>query len=330
MQNKLKNNDIKLLFKKIAAFIIPLYLLWFFYIEYFPLYYNRPTNTRWYFLKESLEGNYKIPKVNKIFLGESRLNAGLDYTKISGSYGFASGGSTPVEMYYVLKKYLKKYPKPDTVFLSVSPRFFCELFAFWHFAVRNNFISTSDFKEIISEKSMRTDVLGDFPRFKFFLYKADYLTYYQDDVLYNNVFSGYEENKKLIEKMQEMKGGRPHPGLKDSCSALNYETGYDNFMPDKLLVNYFDKILGTCKTNNIMLIFFSMPVNKSSFDALSPKFVSGYEKFMKKYANKYPGFIISDSLYAYPDKFFGDASHLNIKGRELFTEKFTKGEIFEF
>ena len=317
-----KKQDKKHLIKKGLLLIIPLYFLWFAYIEFFPMYYNRLTNTRWYFLKESLTGKYKIPKVNKVFLGESRLNAGLDFTKIPDAYSFASGGSTPVEMYYILKNYLVKYPKPDTVFLSISPRFFSEIFAFWHFAVRNNLISYTDMNEILSEKEKQDTVLGSFAKANFFLYKADYLGYYQDDVLYNYIFAGYSENKKMVDTMIKMHGGRPHPGLKDSCSGLNYETKYSHFIPAPLLENYFDKTLAFYKEQDIKLIFFSMPMNSSSFEKLNPEFVREYQRFMQKYQQKYPEFNISDSLYAYPDTLFGDASHLNLKGKEKFTELF--------
>ena len=317
-----KYSEIKHIFKKGIIYLLPLYVLWFLYIEFMPMYYNRPTNTRWYFLKETLAGKYKIQKANKIFLGESRLNAGINFTKIPGAYSFASGGSTPVEMYYILKQYLQKHHKPDTIFYSISPRFFSEMFAFWHYAVRNNVISYSEFEEILSEKVKQDTVLGRFAKVDYFLYKADYLAYYQDDVLYNYVFTGYNENKKMIAEMQQMKGGRPHPGLRDSCSELNYETKYSHFIPAPLLENYFDKTLAFYKEQDIKLIFFSMPMNSSSFEKLNPEFVREYQRFMQKYQQKYPEFNISDSLYAYPDTLFGDASHLNLKGKEKFTELF--------
>ncbi|MCF6184551.1 MAG: DUF1574 domain-containing protein [Bacteroidales bacterium] len=308
-----KKEEIKRIFKKGIFLLLPIYAVWVLYIEFMPMYYNRPTNTRWYFLKESLSGKYKIPEANKIFLGESRLNAGIDFTKIDSSYSFASGGSSPVEMYYIFKKYLQKHRKPDTVFLSISPRFFSEIFAFWHYAVRNNVIDYSDFKEIISLKEKNDTVLGGFCIPNFFLYKADYLGYYQDDVLYNYVFTGYAKNEKMIAEMQKMCGARPHPGLKDSCSVLNYETKYKHFLPSPLLETYFNKILNLCRKENIKLIFFSMPMNESSFKKLTPDFISEYEIFINRSKKHFPEFEISDSLYFYADKFFGDASHLNKK-----------------
>ncbi len=310
--------------KKGVLFVAPLYLLWFLYIESMPLYYNRPTNTRWYFIKESLKGTYPLPDANKIFLGESRVNAGIDFTKIPGAYSFASGGATPIEMFYILKKYLKNNKSPDTVFVSFSPRFLSETFAFWHFAVRNNLFDFSEMNEILKEKQAEDTVLACLPFCNFILYKADYLSYYQSDVLYSNVFGNLSKNKAMIDSMLKMRGGRYHRGLKDSCSDLNYETKYARFTPSPLLDAYFNKILALCSQNNCKTIFFSMPVNQSSYKNLKAEFIAGYADYMRQKQKQFPNCIISDSLYSYPDKFFGDESHLNSKGKEIFTARFLR------
>lgn len=285
-----------------------------------PMYYNRPTNTRWYFLKKSLEKEYIVPDSKIIFLGESRLNAAVDFTQISKAYSFASGGSTPIEMYYVLKKYTEKYSNPDTVFLSVSPRFLSETFAFYPYAVRNDFFSYSDFNEICKNLQANDTTIGKNSKLKFLIYKLHYLEYYQSDVLYNYVFAGYKENEELIKQMQTMKGGRPHPDLKDSCSNLNYETAYDHFIPAPILKHYFKKILSFCRDNNIHLIYTFVPMNKSSYNALKPAFIKEYSYFIKSFANHYPYFDISDTIYSYPDIYFGDESHLNSKGKVKYTK----------
>ena len=145
------------------------------------------------------------------------------------------------------------------------------------------------------------------------------MEYYQSDVLYNYVFTGYKENEELIMQMQTMKGGRPHPGLKDSCSDLNEETKYKHFIPAPILQIYFDKILALCYNNDIHLIYDFVPINKSSHNALKPSFIKEYSSFIKRYRDYYPYFDISDTVYSYPDIYFGDESHLNLKGKVKYT-----------
>ena len=315
---------VRRIIKKGLLLIVPVYLLWFMYIQFMPNYYNRPTNTRWQFIKESLYKKYVIPDSDIIFLGESRVNAGVDFTQIPNTYSFASGGSTPIEMYYILKKYAANYKKPKQVYLSISPRFFSEVFAFHPHVLRNNLLAYPDMHEICAALQKGDTTLGNFTRLKFFFNKLNYIEYYQSDVLYNNVFGGHKENIDLINEMIKQKGGRPHPGLRDSCSELNYETSYEHFTPSEILTHYFNLIFSFCKDEDIKLTFFFMPMNKSSYKALKPAFIKEYKTYIQGFQTQYPEFNISDSVYFYPDSFFGDESHLNSKGKELFTKQFAQ------
>lgn len=285
-----------------------------------PMYYNRPTNTRWYFIKKTLEKKIIIPDSKIIFLGESRLNAAVDFTKIKNSYSFASGGASPIEMYYILKKYTENYKAPDTVFLSISPRFLTETFAFYPYAVRNNLFSYKEFKEICSHLSKNERTLRKYPEVNFLLYKLNYIEYYQSDVLYNYVFSGYKKNKKQISDMIKLKGGRHHPNLKDSCSDLNQETTYDHFVPAPVLIRYMNRVLSLCEKEGAHLIFDFVPMNESSAKALKPAFIEEYRLQMRAFSDEFPQFQISDTLFSYPDVYFGDESHLNLKGKIKYTE----------
>jgi len=317
-------NKNKKIFLKIILILFACYATTFVYIEYFKIYYNRELNNRWYYLNQILEKNIDLSdtSIKYLFLGESRLNAGIDYLQIPDSWSFAYGGSTTIEQYYILKKYLGKYPKPDTLFYSVSPRFLCEIFSFWDYAVRNNFFKFNDINEILKIKNQFNDtILGSCPKFNFLLYKLNYIGYYQVDIYQNKIFSGKKENLQFIEWMQNHRGQQFHPNLKDSCSELNYETNYKNFTPSLLLDHYFNQTFTLCKEKNIPVIFLFMPMNESSFNKLNKNFITEYQSYIRKYQQKYPQFEISDTLYYYNDNFFGDNSHLNYSGQQKFTNQ---------
>lgn len=318
-----KKTIIKLL-KKATILIIPVYLLWFLYIEYMPMYYNSPNNTRWFFIKKSLDEKYKIQKSENIFLGDSRVNAGIDFTQIPSTYSFASGGETSIEAYYILKKYLQNYSKPKKVFLSISPRFLSEIFAFYPYFIRNKLISFSEMQEICSNIQKEDTTLGTAPMRKFILNELNYIEYYQNDVKENNVFGAYNENVNLINEMINMKGGRFHPNLKNKSLELNEETKYKHFKPSKILTTYLEKLFSLCEMNNIDLEFFFMPMNKSSYNKLDNNFIKEYKSYTQSLQKKFPQFTISDTIYYYEDIYFGDASHLNKKGKNLFTQNFIK------
>jgi hypothetical protein len=313
----------KIVFKGLVL-IIPLYILWFFYIERFPMYYNSPNNTRWYFISKTLKKEIIIPKSEILFLGDSRVNAGINFNNITGAYSFAAGGATCIEMYYILKKYTEQYHPPKSVYLSISPRFFSETYAFYSYAVRNKLLSFSDMKEISKIYEKNDTTLRRTPLINFILYRLNYPEYYQSDVMKNYVFAAYSENKKMINEMIDLKGGRFHTGLKDSCSDLNYETKYMHFIPSEIITVYFEKIINLCSEKNIEFCFFSMPMNESSYRKLNTNFLNEYTNFINEYKNNYPEFRISDSLYSMPDVFFGDDSHLNLRGKNYFTNEFLK------
>jgi len=320
--NNRKTEFVKLIAKALFLFAF-VYGVWVFYIENFKEYYNSVNNTRWEYFTDVFEGKEPITLANVLFLGESRVNSNINFTQIPGAWSFAAGGSSAVEQYCMLKKYLQKFPKPDTVYISISPRFLRSTYAFWHLAVRNDFFSAKEFTEIIeTSKKAEADTFPEyFAKAKFYAYKYRWFPYYQTDVQQNFLQNTKAENTELRKYAYRNKGAQPHPGLNENgCSDLFVEAAYTNFAVPPILDFYFNAIFETCSKHGIYVIFESMPFNETSFKKLSPIFVEEYTQYIKNYANKYPNFNINSSVYAYPDSLFGDPSHLNSKGKQVFTD----------
>ncbi|MBN2891066.1 MAG: hypothetical protein JXL97_04290 [Bacteroidales bacterium] len=325
------NKNIKFL-RNVILIFLSVYITIFIFIEAFPLSFNNVNNTRWKITKQVFEKKYDLSDstINILFIGDSRLNAALDFTKIDYSWSFGMGGSTTIESYYLIKKYISVYKKPDTIVMSISPRFLTEIFAFWDLAIRNDFFTKAEFKEIAHiHKQLDDTILKGKLNTKYWLYKMNFPAFFQEDVHNNLIIFGKEKNEELISYVLYNRGKRPHPNLKESCSSLNNETKMTKFEPSPIFNFYFDKILQLCKDEQINLIFMAMPMNESSFSRLSTDFVDDYKKYMDKKQKAYPKFIISNDLYALPDSLFGDESHLNAKGTEFFTEEFLKGKIID-
>lgn len=299
----------------------------YFFIEYFILSYTSVNNIRWWHLKKVLEKKYNITDsvVKKLFIGDSRINAGIDFNQVNDSWAFGLGGATTIENYFLLKKYLEVYTKPESIFISISPRLMSNLFAFWELAVKNDFFTFKEIKEIIEySKSQNDTTFTTLSYLKYFTHQIHYISYYQDDIRSNLLFFGKQKNLYLIDFVMNNRGRRPHPGLLDGCSELNFETSMTFFKPNPVFEYYFIQILEVCKKNNIKTYFFSMPMNETSFKVLNKNFVDDYQNYIKEKQIQYPEFVFYDSLYFYPDKFFGDASHLNEKGMYKFTDYFLK------
>ncbi len=312
-----------LFFRKAALLLLPVYAVWFLFVEFMPDFYNEPNNMRWSVLARSFKKKEAVPDVRLLFLGESRVNAGIDITQFDSAWSYAAGGATSIEIYFALKKHLALHPKPDTVFLSVSPRFLTETFAFYPYAMRNDFFTHSDIAEIYSEysKNENDTTLGNYLWLKFYLHKANWIEYYQSDIARNYGVMAYFENKSIKKDMQKRHGAHEHPGLKISCSELNYETNYQHFTPAPIMSVFLRKTLQLCADSSIFLHFQAMPMNVSSVKKMIPAFVSDYKAYMRNLQSEFPKHHVSDTLFAYPDSCFGDDSHLNERGKILFTKE---------
>ncbi len=320
-----------------------MYVTLFVFIEFFPFFYNSKNNNRWHYLSERLRNGVSEQNIEVLFLGESRVNAAIDVNKIKNTWSFAAGGATSIEMFYTLVNYLKINPKPQIIYYSLSPRSMIELFSFWDFAVRNDFFYYNEIAEIIrisgeleKHKTLQTiiETAGDIgvatniqkkqtsvpPILKYFSYRANYIGYFQLDIRQSSIVGAKEENLREFEIMDSMRGRRPHPALTTDYPKENYETQLKHFLPPRLLHYYFMRTLDLCNKSGIKVIFEFSPMNETSVACLKPSFVSEYQVYMQKIAEKYPAFEISDSIITYPDNQFGDPSHLNKSGRERFTD----------
>lgn len=301
------------------------YIITVIYISKFEAFYNTANNTRWWLINKMLDKTYNLEDstITVLFLGDSRPNAGIDFSKIKNSWSFCVGGTSPIENYYVLKKYLSAYSKPETLFLSISPRFLINQFAFWDLAVRNNFFTKDEFIEIYNFNELLNDtLLNNRDKIKFLGYQINFIKYYQADIRKSLIFFGKNKNDELIDFILNHKGQRPHPNLLSSCSDLNFETTMDSFPLAPIYDFYLTKIFETCLVEDIECVFFSMPMNESSYKNLNELFLSQYKAYIRNYQNIYSNFNISDSLYSYSDSLFGDASHLNSNGQIKFTDGF--------
>ncbi len=177
------------------------------------MHYNSVDNTRWYYFRQIFENKIEIEKSNILFLGDSRVNTNINIKKISNAWSFAAGGSSPIEMYYALNNYIQTYSKPDTIFVSFSPRTFIEAYSFWGYAIRNNYFSHKQFSEIHSKlKQFPSDtVLGSFPYPQYLLYQLNYIEYYQTDLYKNHVFLAKQKNEQIIHHFQLEKGVWVYP-----------------------------------------------------------------------------------------------------------------------
>lgn len=310
----------KFIFRSISLLLL-FYTLYWCYLHYLPSYYNSATNNRWHFLKETLTTQQQYATQPILFVGDSRLNAGVDFIQIDSCFNLSAGGISPIEMYYIVKKYLTVYPAPKKIVLSQSPRFFTELFSLWKFAVRNRFFSEQELAEIFTTAAQTNDsLIGTLPEYQSLLFTLKYFEYYQPDLRASRIFFGKKRNDKMNAYMLYNKGKRPHQLHHKKSSGLNYEATMEDFSPSPLLDYYFDKLLQLCHEQAIEVHFVNMPMNASSYRKLPAPLKVKFENYLRTKNKRYPNMHFDTRLSAWPDSMFGDPSHLHSVGAKYFTD----------
>ncbi len=298
----------------------------------FPMYFYSENNTRWLF-QNSIINNTQSDTINTLFVGDSRLNTGIDIMQFDNAWQLSIGGASTIEMYYSLKKYLKNNRKPDTIYMSFSARSLIGVFSFWEYAVRNNLFTYSDIKEILmtskkieNHRTLRKKASLQYkkekelyifnPYIKFFLYKINFIKYYQNDIKNNSIFFAKKDNELFFEELTKYKGHRKYKYYHKTNDYLNYESNLKSFDYSKLLNYYLDLIFDVCRKNDIHVVYFTCPINASSFDKLNKNFKTEYLDYINHYKKKYREFNISDTIISFDNSCYGDASHFNSKGQK--------------
>ena len=145
--------------------------------------------------------------------------------------------------------------------------------------------------------------------------------------LLNAHFIGrYETNKQLLAKLREDRGYAPF-GTADGSDELNYETTYESLRESgdaDLIRLYLQKTLALCEREGIEAYLLQAPMNRASYDRLQDGFVQGYSLLLQSYADLYPQAVVETKIPCYDNAYFGDSSHLNPQGAEMFTDEIAK------
>lgn len=278
----------------------------FFVLNYKKLYMNSEF-PMWENVK-----NVKNNKFNTIFIGDSRLKAGLkplifDYNTIS-SINLAVGGGTPIEGYYTLKNYLKNNKKPKYLLLSYAPFHLVSQDTFWKRTVRFNFLEDNLLEEVIDKGNTienNNETLGNSEKLISFKFNTSkYFIEFIKGILYRR----WIDNKRISEELVVSKGHYIF-GSSDFSAGLNEEAWMNEFVPSILLNYYFEELLKLANQNNIIIFYYSMPFNESSYKKINKEFKYSYDDYINDLSIIY-NIKLLNKLYYLPNENFGDASHL--------------------
>ena len=81
------------------------------------------------------------------------------------------------------------------------------------------------------------------------------------------------------------------------------------FKPSILLDHYLDKMLALAQQESIPVYWYSAPFNQSSYIRIPKKFYYDHASYLDEKKDRF-GLLVLNKLFALPDRYFGDPSHL--------------------
>lgn len=263
--------------------------------------------------------NTKSDKKETVFLGDSRMKAGIIPDEISEkAYNLAVGGGTSFEMFCTLKNYLKNHPKPEKVILGFAPSHFQYFSEFYSRTLYFHFLSPCE--ELVSffvAKFTKDEKLN----FKEYLkYDLIFPQKYSAACI-NSKFRREKTNRNEYEKCVVQKGHMWF-GLNDFDDGLNQEANDNKFIPSKKCDFYLKKLVKLCENQKIPLFIEQLPMNPASFESINKSgYYFEYQNYLKKFDDKDKNVKVNAEIPCYEPEFFGDNSHLNKKGAERFSKE---------
>ena len=262
----------------------------------------------------------KSDKQEVIFLGDSRMKAAIIPNQLcENAYNLAVGGATTVEMYYSLNSYLKNHPKPEKVFMGFSGMHYQNEFTFYS---RNLYFHFIPLNEQIGALSIDCKENGlTFKEKLIDMLKYDFLFPQKySAACINSKFQRGEWNHSQYQQNVANKGQMSF-GTAERNDDLNFEASCNIFNVHPRFDIYMHKIIQLCKNNEIPLFIIQLPMNFSSWNKINE---SGYSEEFQNYLSdlkKETDISIELIIPKYDPDFFGDDSHLNLRGAEKFTKE---------
>jgi hypothetical protein len=241
------------------------------------------------------------------------------------SFNYGSPSENYIQSYYKLKHILERTgKKPQYLLLQADLSSFTSKSAD-RYEYNSYWIKYLDYVELAKVKKQR-GVLFKWLEGKFFSYAGNY-----KDIQLSIVY-------RIKMKTLEMYNGyRPHRDYHNFANEKNRQRSAwekaqhiltnDSYF-DPAIRYYFDNILSLCQENNIKVILIRYPLSKEfSFEErrIIPADILTNE--VEKIAHKYSVYCgtldYHDIFFDHPEYFF-DPDHLNVRGSDLFSEKFVK------
>lgn len=258
------------------------------------------------------------------FIGSSRVYTCIDPYTISkktlkSTINLGSDGASLMENFIILKQFLKAGNKIKTVYLQLDGSALINMNKAYSYPFHDylflNKLNTDEVKDAVIKT--KGDLKYYFWRFIPYMKYAEFNNFYNPKIIlpfFNHTNDVVDFDKTLGSNLVDIQ-------MPDSIfEAINNSVFIqDDFVVDSTSISYLNKIINTCKKNNIKCVLFKVPLFKNAY----VKFASTHkaEECINRLSIKNNcRFIDFQKIELAANKdCFKDCSHLNKHGALLFS-----------
>jgi hypothetical protein len=277
--------------------------------------------------KRSLLASCDVGSVS--IFGDSRALVAIDPMQLPfKASNFAFSGTTPIEGYFTVQRMLRCPKLPKAVVIGFSPGPFMQDVYYWDVSVRSGILNFSNTRQVQKEGESLHDreisVLrqGDElpPLVREALYAARFPSIYFSSLVNSYVFGRYVPNLTAEDKTLASRG-HAFMGEASGSDALAGEAYLPNFAASPLIDAYFTHTLSALSNAKIPVVIVSFPVNEATCRSTTPELRAGFTQYLTRRVAAFPDArIVGPLLPCWPDRLFGDATHLNASGAAAYTK----------
>lgn len=247
---------------------------------------------------------------NFIALGDSRLKSAFipqefDDNELN-SLNLSLGGSSAIEGYYTLKKYLAHNPAPEHLLLGYSPGILSMQPFYWERTVKFQYLTDEEYDEVsrLSASQDNHKTVGEGNYLDYQLYTGKYIT----DFI--NGFGEFRwvDNDQMFDALKASKG-HYFFGTNEGATGMSFEATVDDFVPSALLRKYVEMTVQMAHEAGIDVYWYTPPVNASSIDVITPVYKENYTQYMR-WLEEAHNITVLKLIHDEEDQYFSDSHHL--------------------
>ncbi|MCJ8344687.1 hypothetical protein MJH12_04040 [bacterium] len=241
----------------------------------------------------------KHQNIDRLIIGDSRIKA--IYKCKKNELNLSLPNQTAIESYFILKGYLKSNQKPKSILLSFAPYHLIRNLSFYDRMISFEFL----LKHQLDQVNAQAHKLQDDHLDPYHYYKSKYLpNMYLHKIKRAYQYKQWIKNQEAKDYIKRYQGFYPF-GKSSGNSERNDETTIQKIPYSKTIEHYLQKLVTLAKEHHIRIDYYTAPINISSCQVLSKEFFKKHHQYLQKFE-----FHRLNSLECWPDRLFGDPSHL--------------------